>query len=328
MATLSHYHKCIRKITSGFASLFNNILLIRENTDGTENQRFIVPLDYGDKEKYLKRLQGDPNLDKKTQITLPRMSYEMTGFRYDAGRKLNTNNKNFGTNPSNPDSAFYQFNPVPYDFDFSLTIYTRTIEDGNQIIEQILPYFTPDYTIKVNMVPDLNIVKNIPVLLNNTQPMVDSDGAFSTETRTIYWTLTFTVKGFIFGAIKDGSNGIIKSANTNFLETVNAYTCSGEGNGDFMQDETVYQGISLDNAYCSARVKIWDPLYKLLVVTDQFGSFKFNQPIIGSKSLAIQIPTAYSDKLNVVNVAVSVNPPTANIKSTWTANTNITEYGA
>ena len=132
MPSLTHYHKAIRKITTAFASLFNNIVLVRYNPDGTENQRMIVPLEFGDKEKYTKRLEGDPELYKKIQILLPRMSYELTGFKYDPNRKLNTNNRNFAPGLS-ADSTLSQFNPVPYDFQFALTLYTRTIEDGNQI---------------------------------------------------------------------------------------------------------------------------------------------------------------------------------------------------
>ena len=174
MSSLTHYHKTIRKITTSFASLFNNIVLIRYNPDGSENQRQVVPLEFGDKEKYTKRLEGDPELQKKIQLLLPKMSYELTGFRYDQNRKLNTNNRNFAPGLS-ADTTLSQFNPVPYDFNFALTIYTRTIEDANQILEQILPYFTPDYSLRLNLIPEMNISKTVPIGLDSVTPLIDSE---------------------------------------------------------------------------------------------------------------------------------------------------------
>ena len=143
------YNRMIRKLTVAFGDLFSNITLVRYNPDESEQERFIVPLDYAAKELYVVRLEGDPNLDKKVQMTLPRMSYEMNGLSYDSSRKQITNIKNFFGSGSNVTS---QYMPVPYNFDFSLYLYVRNIEDGNQIIEHILPFFAPDYTIKVNMV--------------------------------------------------------------------------------------------------------------------------------------------------------------------------------
>lgn len=327
MTTLTHYNKCIRKITSAFGSLFNNIILIRENADGTENQRLIVPLEFGNKEKYVKRLQGDPELNKKTQISLPRMSYEMTGFSYDPERKLNTNNKNFATSPTQPDNMYYQFNPVPYDFNFSLTIYTRNIEDGNQIIEQIIPYFTPDYTLKINLVPDLGIVRNIPIILNTSTQTIDSDGLFNSEVRTIYWTLNFTIKGFIFGGVKDASSGIIKTATVNFREKDEEYFVYPGGNGDYIKDEIVYQGPNLDHAYSSGIIKSWNNSANTVKLSNIVGTLKLNQPLIGTKSLAIHIPYSYKTSNTLLaNVTNSVSPITANVNSNWTVNTSIIEY--
>ena len=151
------YNRVIRKLVVGFGNLFNNITLVRYNPDESEAERFLVPIAYAQKELYVQRLQGDPNLDKKVQLTLPRMSFEMTGFKYDASRKQNTNIKNFAQNGS---SFSTQYNPVPYDFDFSLNIYVRNIEDGTQMIEHILPYFTPDYTIKLNLIPEMGIKRD------------------------------------------------------------------------------------------------------------------------------------------------------------------------
>lgn len=344
MATLAHYHKSIRKITTAFASLFNNIVLIRYNPDESENQRIIVPIVYGDREKYTKRIEGDPELYKKIQILLPRMSYELTGFKYDASRKLNTNNRNFAPGLS-ADSALAQYNPVPYDFGFALTIYTRNIEDGNQILEQIIPYFTPDYSLKLNLVPEMGISKTVPIVLESVQPMIDSDGMFNSEVRTVMWTLTFNIKGFIFGAIKDVP--IIKEANTNITSasistkgdsTFDGVCCSGnfsisfdvlpDGCKGFINREIVYQGMSLENSYASARVYNWDANTNLLMLNEVCGNFKLNQPIMGIDSLATRIPVSVNPiPIPALTVSVTVDPPTANAANCWTANVTTTEWG-
>ena len=130
---MSTYNRVIRKLVVGFGNLFDNITLYRFKTDNTESERFIVPIAYASKERYVMRLEEDSNLDKKVQISLPRMSFEMAGLSYDSNRKQNTNIKNFkGTNSAT--GVIAQYNPVPYNFDFNLYIYVRNIEDGTQII--------------------------------------------------------------------------------------------------------------------------------------------------------------------------------------------------
>lgn len=271
MSTNTNYFKIIRKTTAAFASLFSNITLTRYNQDGSENQKFKVVLDFGDSEKYFKRLAGDPELDKKIQVVLPRISYQFGGIRYDSSRKLNTNNQNFYID--NDDNIFSQYNPVPYDFDFIVTIYTRNIEDGNQILEYILPYFCPDYSLTLNLIPEMGIIRVLPVILNNITPYIQSDGLFDTETRIVMWTLSFTVKGFIFGSIKDygnNTNGTLSGIITKQQYNLSALNCNGlsfynkilslqeGGFGKYKKDELVYQGLNLDNSYFSAKVYLWD----------------------------------------------------------------------
>lgn len=341
--TLSHYHKCIRKITSAFSSLFNNIVLVKENPDGTENQRLIVPLEFADKEKFVKRLQGDPVMDKKIQISLPRMSYEMTGFSYDSLRKLNTNNKNFAMNPDNVDNAFMQYNPVPYDLNYNLTIYTRNVEDGNQIIEQIIPYFTPDYSLRVNLVPEMNIVKVLPVTLNKVDSIIDSDGLFNTEVRTVIWTLNFTVKAFIFGAVKDVK--LIKEVQENFivpggsLSNYGGSTCCAptsksfildyNGCGTYIPNELVYQGQNLELSYGTGIVQEWDANSNTIILTEACGTFKVNQPLIGTDSFAIRKIISFASNTEISFTSnTTVNPNTASANSCWTPETIITEHTA
>lgn len=339
MSTISHYHKCIRKITASFASLFNNIILIKD-----DGQRIVVPLEYGDKEKFVKRLQGDPELDKKIQISLPRISYQMTGFSYDKERKLNTNNKNFAINPSNPDNAFMQYNPVPYDFEFGVTIYTRNVEDGNQIMEQILPYFSIDYSMKVNLVPEMGVSRVIPVVLNGAKQIIDAEGLFNTEVRTVMWTLSFTVKGYVFGAIKDVP--IIKEVNENVISVVGGSLDSGLGTrcnphgsmnfvmtangfGNYINSEYIYQGQSYDLAYATGKVGDWNANTNHLHITDIIGKFKLNQPVIGIDSFAIWVPAnTSSNNMLSFTKTYTPNPNTASANSNWTISTNVTEYNA
>jgi len=323
-----YYNRMIRKLTVAFGDLFNNITLVRYNPDLTEQERFIVPIDYAAKELYVMRLQGDPNLDKKVQMTLPRMSFEMTGMSYDSSRKQITNTRNFAQSGQNTIS---QYAPVPYDFDFSLYLYVRNIEDGNQIIEHILPFFAPDYTVKVNMIPEMGIVKEVPIILKNVDYNVDFEGDREHDTRMIIWTLNFTVKGFVFGASSDASLGIIKTSFTNVLNDIEdsqnvVFNVNAGGTGNYSPGEMIYQGASLAMSAATAKVVDWSSTNKQLVVTTAKGNFITGKPIIGSRDNANWTLYGY----NVVpkqyaNIAVTPNPSNANANSIYTYTTTITE---
>ena len=279
------YNRMIRKITVAFGNLFDNITLVRYNPDETEQERFVVPLDYATKELYVVRLQQDPHLDKKIQMALPRMSYEMNGISYDASRKQITNMQNFAAAGS---GFLSQYMPVPYNFDFSLYLYVRNIEDGNQIIEHILPYFAPDYTIKVNMIPEMGIIKEVPIVLNSTSYDVTYEGDRDSDTRMVIWTLNFTVKGFIFGAINDNV-GLIQTSITNIYNDITQannvlFEMASTGLGQYQIGEVVYQGHSPALSTASGRVVSW--VNKNLTLGNLLGNFVSNQNIIGQTSNA------------------------------------------
>jgi hypothetical protein len=322
------YNRMIRKLTVAFGDLFNNITLVRYNPDLSEQERFIVPIDYAAKELYVMRFQGDPELDKKVMMTLPRMSFEMTGLEYDATRKQITNTKNFFQSGSN---TLSQYVPVPYNFDFSLYLYVRNIEDGNQIIEHILPFFAPDYTIKVNMIPEMGIVKEVPVVLNNTVYDVTYEGDRDSDTRMIIWTLNFTVKGFIFGATSDATSGIIKTSFTNVSNDLGdsdsvVFNMNSGGAGNYQLGELVYQGTSSALATASAKVTDWSSLNKQLTVTAAKGNFVSNQRLIGENSGANWSFYGYNlAPKNYTKVTVTPNPSNANANSIYTYTTTITE---
>lgn len=207
------YHGLIRKCIVGFGTLFSDIYIDRKSGDsvtGTTLQRLQIPLAYAPKEKWIVRLDSDPNLENHTYVTLPRMSFEITGYSYDAARKTNRMQKIICGDGSN--SLTYMYAPVPYNIDISLYVLTKTQEDAMQIIEQILPTFTPEYTLTINAVPDMNVKQDVPVILNSITVQDDYDGDFQTR-RFVTHTLTFTLKTNLYGAIQ--SQGSIEQVTTN-----------------------------------------------------------------------------------------------------------------
>jgi hypothetical protein len=327
------YHRIIRKLVVGFGSLFDNITLTRYKADGTEDRRIKVPIIYSPKEKYVARLVGDPDLNKKVQITLPRMSFDLLSMTYDSSRKQITNQKIAAdSGASNRRTTLY--NPVPYNFEFSLYIYVRNIEDGTQIIEHILPFFTPEYTIKLNLVPTMGIVKEVPMTLNSVDYNIEYEGIQDSDARVVIWTLNFTAKAFVYGSTSEGK--IIKSANTNILnldyfdkDGKAIFNINPVGFGKYKIGETVYQGYSFDTAKATATVLSYSNTTNRMVVTDINGVFRTNTEIIGMDSFAEYTLKSF-DSANansmMVNINSYVNPANATSNSAYTIETTITEY--
>jgi len=320
------YYRMIRKISLAFGDLFNNINLVRYNPDLSEQERFLVPIDYATKELYVMRLQSDPDLNKKIMMTLPRMSYELAGMSYDASRKQITNMKNFFQNGNTTSS---QYTPVPYNFNFNLYLYVRNIEDGNQIIEHILPFFAPDYTVKVNLIPELGVIKEIPIILNTTDFNIDYEGDMNADTRIIIWTLNFTVKGFIFGAQTDNV-GLIKTSITHIYNDLKTnqnvvFNMNTGGVGNYQVGEIVYQGFSPASSATNAKVVQWNSANNQLYVTNLVGNFVSNQPVIGVNTNASHTFNSYVvTPLLAATITVTPNPITANANSNYTYTTTIT----
>jgi len=321
------YNRIIRKLVVGFGNMFNDITLVRYNHDLSEAERFLIPIAYATKERYIMRLEDDYSLDKKVQVALPRLSFEMTGMHYDSSRKQNTNIRNFAQSSA---GTIAQYNPVPYDFDFSLYLYVRNIEDATQVIEHIIPYFTPDYTMKLNMIPEMGIVKEVPVILNNTQQEIVYEGDREQETRMIVWTFNFTVKGFIYG--KTSSIDVVKTSITNIMnnitqEDIVAFNMDTPGIGDYQVGEVVYQGYSYQTATATAKVISWHN--SILELTNVNGNFVSSQPVYGVNNNASYQFTSYDISRNVpqriVEIEVTSNPTNANANSLYTYTTTITE---
>lgn len=235
------YNRTIRKIVVAFGTVFNDIYLVRYTKDGlTAKETIKVPLNWGAKEKYLTRLTSDPTLTKSIATTVPRISFDMTGMSYDSSRKLPSTMRNFSAN--NSTSVKAQYVPVPYNFDFSLSIYVRNTEDGTQILEQILPFFTPDFSVTVDFIPSMEPKYDMPIILNSVSNEVDYEGDMM-STRLIIWNLEFTAKGHIWPPVKTGK--IITSANTNLFVQPNntleqqVYVDFANGVGRFSDSETI-----------------------------------------------------------------------------------------
>jgi len=207
------YFSTIRKYVTLFGTLFNDIHITRTDANNNTVALIKVPLAYAPKEKVLAREDADPNIDRQTAIILPRMSFEMLDMRYDTSRKLNTIGRTVKKDPDSTSKLKYQYNPVPYNISFRLYVYVKNAEDGTKIIEQILPFFTPDWTTTVQLIPEMGINMDIPVVLDNINIEDSYEGNFE-KRRALIWTLDFTLKGYIYGPVK--KSGVIKFANTNF----------------------------------------------------------------------------------------------------------------
>ena len=214
------YHETLRKYVIIFGTLFNDIRISRTDSNGNRVQDLRIPLAYGPRDKTLARLEQDPNLDREVAITLPRMSFEWIGLNYATERKLNTIRKNVYTANSNQQSKLRtMYNPVPYDITFELNIMSKYVEDSTRIIEQIVPYFTPEFTVSATIIPEMNWKIDIPVVLDAIS-VQDTYEADFTQRRAIIHTLTFTLKGQLFPRVV--KTGIIKTANLNFYVDTNS----------------------------------------------------------------------------------------------------------
>jgi len=218
----SFYHASLRKYIILFGTLFNDIHINRRNTDGNVIQRIKCPLTYAPREKVTARLEQNLSLTEKQSILLPRISFEMTNLTYDPARKLNTINQ-IVKDPSTGNNVKRMYSPVPYDINFELNFYTRYAEDATQILEQIVPFFTPEWTSTIDLIPEMDYKVDIPVVLNSLASQDTYEGDFETR-RALIWNLNFTMRSYLFGPVKE--NGVIKNVNTNIHSTLTSNTAA------------------------------------------------------------------------------------------------------
>ena len=203
------YNESMRRMTVAFGQLFNKIQIKRKDSSGNTVQSISVPLAYAPKEKFLTRLDQQPNLEEREfAITLPRMSFEISGISYDGARKL-TRIQKYKTVKTDKEGKImnYNYTPVPYNISYTLNIFTATAESGLQIVEQILPFFQPDYTVTVIAVPELDIKRDVPIILNDVNYEDSYSGDF-TQRRAVIYTLNFTAKTYLFGPAS--TQGVVK----------------------------------------------------------------------------------------------------------------------
>lgn len=314
------YHRIIRKLVVGFGTLFNNIQLKRYNKAGTtEIERIIVPLAYATKEKFYNRITQDPNLAKEVQLTLPRMSFELTSIDYDPLRKQSQYNLQFAAGDTGSTVKTVQI--TPYNFTFTLYIYARNTEDGTQIIEQILPYFKPDYTVKMDLVNISTLKTDVPIILDSINYDAQAVGP-SEELRTLVWTLTFTMKAWMYGPITSNAK-IIRTATANTFDssyygTTDRKLLLDNGSGNFKVGELVYEGTTEISANASGFVKSWNNTANQIILTDVSGALTTNTRIRGAVSnTSYRIASFDINDNQLVNLTVTPDPNSANVDTAF-----------
>jgi hypothetical protein len=202
----NYYWGLTRKYVTLFGTIFDDIYIDRVDADGVSQKTIKVPLQYGPKERYLTRYIQNPDLLREVSMVFPRMSFEITSIKYDADRKKNTIGRVSAVGASGG-SLTTQYNPVPYNYDITLSIISRNTEDALRIVEQILPFFTPQWNATVNLIPEMNYSVNIPIVLNTVQ-CIDTYASNFENKEWVIWELTFTLKGVLWGPSQE--SGVIK----------------------------------------------------------------------------------------------------------------------
>jgi len=228
------YHHTLRKLVASFGSIFANIYLIKRGENSNEIERIKVPLSYGPSERYLVRNIDDSDLTKSFAIKLPRMSFEIKSVEYDSQRKLNTIKRQISAKDGIQQTVNHQYQGVPYRITMELSILSKYIDDANQIVEQILPWFTPAFTISINSIPEMEYVDDIPITLTSVNLQDNYEDDWKTR-RDIIWTLSFDVKAMFYGPIVDKE--LITKA------IVDTYAASTLSLDDAMRRQTIPRSI-------------------------------------------------------------------------------------
>ena len=239
------YNETIKRCVSVFGTMFNNIQYKKVKSDGTVLTSPIVPLSYGPKQKFLDRIAEEPNLSDKNRsaISLPRMAFELTGFEYDVQRQQNKLIRSIKSQYESDGKKGFQYAPAPYNLNFTLSILTKNMNDALQIVEQILPYFQPEYTVTMKMVDSMSDNRDVPIVLNSVSFQDDYEGSFE-DRRIIEYTLDFTMKTYFFGPVYTG----------NIIKAVQERTFIGDGNDAFTTTQ-------INSAGLVKEVKHYEPAF-------------------------------------------------------------------
>lgn len=268
-----YYFSTIKTYVSYFGNCFNDIHITR--SIDSQTQVIKVPVQYSKKDKALVRADADPDLNRPVAIVLPRIGFAMTGLYYDGPRKLNMIHRAVKKDDTDVNKFKRQFTPVPYNFSFEVYVYVKNTEDGLKIIEQILPFFTPEWTASLNIIPEMDEKIDVPIILNSVEQEDTYDSNYE-ERRMVIWTLRFTLKGVLYGPVV--SKPIIKVSNTQFFMSLGANASVAVGNSDPISRITVTPGLDANgDPTTDANTTIpWNQIS----VDDDFGYIITNEGII------------------------------------------------
>ena len=268
------YHEIFRKTIVAFGTLFNNIELRRQD------EVMKVPLAYGPKDKFLARLDQVPDpTNKRVQITLPRIGFEITGVNYDSARKVSPTQKIKVASTSTKNKNVFM--PVPYNIGFELAIISKNQEDGLQILEQILPVFQPHYNLAVKLLPEMSEIRDIPIVLNNIDYEDSYEGDFATR-RAIIYTLTFTAKTYLYGPVTEPKT--IKKANVEYYTNTDVNKAPREVR--YQATPTSLQ--DRDGVVVTTLSSATDTNDNLIAVTSAAGINKFDSIYIDNELIRVQ----------------------------------------
>jgi len=240
-----YYHEIIRKTVISFGTLFNDIHVRHQDSTGKDISNIKVPISYGPKQKFLARLEQQPDLNKAVAITLPRMSFEMNNIQYDSSRKAGITQTFKAVDDQKLKKVFM---PVPYNIGFELNILTKLQDDSLQILEQILPFFQPGFTLTIDLVDQIGEKRDVPMVLDSISFQDDYEGNYETR-RALIYTLNFTAKTYMFGPIADSTDGLIRKVQVDYYGDTNVktakrmqrYTVKATAKKDYNEDNVIDQ---------------------------------------------------------------------------------------
>ena len=239
------YHEIIRKTVISFGTLFNEVHVRHQDATGKDISDIKVPISYGPKQKFLARIQQQPDLNKAVQISLPRMSFEVNNIQYDPSRKAGITQTFKAKEGSKLKKVFM---PVPYNLGFELNILTKLQDDSMQILEQILPFFQPGFTLTIDLAKSIGEKRDVPMVLDSITFTDDYEGNFETR-RALIYTLNFTAKTYMFGPIADSTEGLIRKVQVDYYSDSNPqaakreqrYTVAAKAKKDYNEDSQIDQ---------------------------------------------------------------------------------------
>jgi hypothetical protein len=316
------YNETTRKYVAVFGTIFNQIRIERAKADGTVVQDLIVPLNYGPQQKFLARLQQDPNLDRKSAISLPRMSFEIMSMAYDPERKLGQTQKIMRTNTEVTGQRGFTYVGAPYNLEFQLSIMTKYSEDAAKILEQIIPFFQPDFTQTVKLIPDIDPI-DIPIILNGVTTEEIYEGTFQ-ERRSVLYTLSFTMKGWFYGPQRKAS--VIKFIDTNF------YSNTHPTNAPFVEGVDIRPGLDSQGnpisgqggVTATARATVQNGLVTAVTVVNDGEGYSSNN-VVGITIADPQVVTSQATAVTSNNTITSISVTEGGGYYTSTPSVSITE---